>query len=130
MEASDLLLDVTFYVHGRNLPSIDDIKSLSLEDKEKLMVEQNQIIDIFRDQALLDIKLMRDKLNKIKKKISELQKEIIPKEKFGTTFQPSYKPSRTMPPNKTEIDDNIFKKFKQTTDLKSPSKFANRRKKH
>ena len=35
MEASDLLLDVTFYVHGRNLPSIDDIKSLSLEDKEK-----------------------------------------------------------------------------------------------
>lgn len=79
MQENELLKEIVFMIRGSDLPSEEEIKQMTFEEKGKLELEQEQIIQIFRQQALLDIWELKIKISRLLIEAKELREQIMQK---------------------------------------------------
>lgn len=82
MEYNQLLNDIILLVRGSSLPTKEEIEQMSFEEKSKLENDQDQIIQLFHQQALLDIWQLKIKISKLVKEASEIKLQITQNKEF------------------------------------------------
>lgn len=81
MKVNELIQDISFMVRGSNLPSKEEIAQMTLNDKVQLEIEQDQIIQIFNQQALLQVWELKTKISQLIKEATALRATIIQNQK-------------------------------------------------
>lgn len=81
MKVNELIQDISFMVRGSNLPSKEEIAQMTLDDKIQLEIEQDQIIQIFNQQALLQVWELKTKISQLIKEATALRATIIQNQK-------------------------------------------------
>lgn len=86
MKQNQLLDDIVLMVRGSNLPSTEEIKQMTFEEKIKYEKDQDYIIQIFRQQALLDITLLKIKISQLIEEVTKLRIHIIQQRKTSNNI--------------------------------------------
>ena len=90
MNVNELIQDISLMVRGSMLPSKKEIADMTLEEKEQLEVQQDQIIKIFQEQALLNIWETKIKITRLIQEVKELRSQIIQKQNASNSKQLVY----------------------------------------
>lgn len=129
MQDHQLMNDVILLVKGSCLPTKQEIEHMTLEEKLQLEIEQDQIIQIFRQQALLDIWQLKIRIAKLLKETSELKAQMnqnkeIPENKKNDLVHLKNKPKKRKETkiNKKEEEDSTKKTEKSQAKSNQNSK--------